>query len=141
MDSWASVPELFRSAAVPLPPPWEAVFGPLRAGKADDMVVVERIESQASGAPDADQPRPSQQPQLVRHGRFGHPDERGQVADATFAVTERIHQSHARRVAQQLEDLRDGIHVPSSQQAGANVRQRARVGAVRFGTREMGVWG
>ena len=36
MDSWASVPELFRSAAVPLPPPWEAVFGPLRAGKADD---------------------------------------------------------------------------------------------------------
>src|SRR5215203_4961941 len=49
MDSWPSVPELFRSAAVPLPPPWEAVFGPLRAGKADDMVVVGQLGQSLDG--------------------------------------------------------------------------------------------
>lgn len=49
MDSWASVPELFRSAAVPLPPPWEAVFGPLRAGKADDLVVVGQLGQSLDG--------------------------------------------------------------------------------------------
>jgi len=49
MDSWASVPELFRSGAVPLPPPWEAVFGPLRAGKPDDMVVVGQLGQSLDG--------------------------------------------------------------------------------------------
>lgn len=49
MDSWASVPELFRSGAVPLPPPWEAVFGPLRAGQADDMVVVGQLGQSLDG--------------------------------------------------------------------------------------------
>ena len=49
MDSWASVPELFRSGAVPLPPPWEAVFGPLRAGKPDDMVVIGQLGQSLDG--------------------------------------------------------------------------------------------
>ena len=49
MESWASVPELFRSGAVPLPAPWEAVFGPLRAGKADDIVVVGQLGQSLDG--------------------------------------------------------------------------------------------
>ena len=49
MDSWAAVPELFRSGAVPLPAPWEAVFGPLRAGKADEMVVVGQLGQSLDG--------------------------------------------------------------------------------------------
>src|SRR5262245_21345033 len=49
MDSWASVPELFRSGAVPLPPPWEAVFGPLRVGKADSMLVVGQLGQSLDG--------------------------------------------------------------------------------------------
>ena len=49
MDSWASVPELFRSGAVPLPAPWETVFGPLRAGKVDDMVVVGQLGQSLDG--------------------------------------------------------------------------------------------
>ena len=49
MDSWATVPELFRSGAVPLPAPWEAVFGPLRAGKADDIVVVGQLGQSLDG--------------------------------------------------------------------------------------------
>ena len=49
MDSWATVPELLRSGAVPLPSPWEAVFGPLRAGKADDIVVVGQLGQSLDG--------------------------------------------------------------------------------------------
>lgn len=49
MDSWNSVPESFRSGAVPLPPPWEAVFGPLRVGKADDMMVVGQLGQSLDG--------------------------------------------------------------------------------------------
>jgi diaminohydroxyphosphoribosylaminopyrimidine deaminase / 5-amino-6-(5-phosphoribosylamino)uracil reductase len=37
---WAPVPEAFRRAAGPLPPPWEELFGPLRHGVVDDLIVV-----------------------------------------------------------------------------------------------------
>lgn len=49
MDSWAAVPELFRSGVIPLPAPWEAVFGPLRAVKADDIVVVGQLGQSLDG--------------------------------------------------------------------------------------------
>src|SRR5262245_39916844 len=49
MDSWATVPELLRSGAVPLPAPWEAVFGPLRVGKADHMMVVGQLGQSLDG--------------------------------------------------------------------------------------------
>jgi diaminohydroxyphosphoribosylaminopyrimidine deaminase / 5-amino-6-(5-phosphoribosylamino)uracil reductase len=49
MESWAFVPESFRSMAVPLPVPWEAVFGPLRAGTVDDMVVVGQLGQSLDG--------------------------------------------------------------------------------------------
>jgi diaminohydroxyphosphoribosylaminopyrimidine deaminase / 5-amino-6-(5-phosphoribosylamino)uracil reductase len=39
-SSWAMVPEAFRRASGPLPPPWEELFGPLRQGGADGLVVV-----------------------------------------------------------------------------------------------------
>jgi diaminohydroxyphosphoribosylaminopyrimidine deaminase / 5-amino-6-(5-phosphoribosylamino)uracil reductase len=38
--SWAPVPTTFRSANRSLPRPWEPIFGPLRRGKIDDLVVV-----------------------------------------------------------------------------------------------------
>jgi len=37
---WAAVPEAFRSAGRPLPPPWEELFGPLRQGVVDELMVV-----------------------------------------------------------------------------------------------------
>ncbi len=49
MESWASVPELFRSLAAPLPAPWEDRFGPLRAGKADDLMVVGQLGQSLDG--------------------------------------------------------------------------------------------
>ena len=39
-SSWATVPDAFRRAGGPLPPPWEELFGPLRKGGADGLVVV-----------------------------------------------------------------------------------------------------
>jgi diaminohydroxyphosphoribosylaminopyrimidine deaminase / 5-amino-6-(5-phosphoribosylamino)uracil reductase len=39
-SAWAAVPRTFRQANGSLPPPWEAMFGPLRRGAVDDLVVV-----------------------------------------------------------------------------------------------------
>src|SRR4051812_6705233 len=39
-SSWATVPDAFRRPGGPLPSPWEELFGPLRKGGADGLVVV-----------------------------------------------------------------------------------------------------
>ena len=41
-DSWSSVPEAFR-AGRRLPEPWEELFGPLRRGMVDELVVIGQI--------------------------------------------------------------------------------------------------
>jgi diaminohydroxyphosphoribosylaminopyrimidine deaminase/5-amino-6-(5-phosphoribosylamino)uracil reductase len=38
--SWEAIPRLFRSAESPLPQPWQDIFGPLRKGVIDDLVLV-----------------------------------------------------------------------------------------------------
>jgi riboflavin-specific deaminase-like protein len=38
--SWKVIPEAFRSAESPLPQPWQDIFGPLRQGAVDDLVLV-----------------------------------------------------------------------------------------------------
>ncbi len=48
-DTWQPVPGLFRSGAGPLPAPWEAIFGPLRRGSADDLVVVGQLGQSLDG--------------------------------------------------------------------------------------------
>jgi diaminohydroxyphosphoribosylaminopyrimidine deaminase / 5-amino-6-(5-phosphoribosylamino)uracil reductase len=37
---WANVPKMFRSPDEKLPPSWQAIFGPLRGGRVDQLVVV-----------------------------------------------------------------------------------------------------
>ena len=49
MESWISVPESFRSMAGPLPPPWEDLFGPLRASQVDDVVAVGQLGQSLDG--------------------------------------------------------------------------------------------
>ena len=49
MDSWAFVPEMFRSGAAPLPAPFEELFGPLRAGKVDDVMAVGQLGQSLDG--------------------------------------------------------------------------------------------
>jgi diaminohydroxyphosphoribosylaminopyrimidine deaminase / 5-amino-6-(5-phosphoribosylamino)uracil reductase len=48
-ESWAAVPAVFRATNEPLPPPWNALFGPLRTGTVDDMVVVGQIGQSLDG--------------------------------------------------------------------------------------------
>jgi riboflavin-specific deaminase-like protein len=51
-SSWESVPELVRSVASAtsrLPPPWEALFGPLRAGNIDNVLVFGQIGQSLDG--------------------------------------------------------------------------------------------
>ena len=49
IDSWPSVPESVRNKMVPLPPPWDALFGPLRGSAADGLVVVGQIGQSLDG--------------------------------------------------------------------------------------------
>jgi riboflavin-specific deaminase-like protein len=49
MESWTAIPEMFRALTVPLPSPWEQLFGPLRHGRADDLVVVGQIGQSLDG--------------------------------------------------------------------------------------------
>lgn len=49
MDSWALVPDAFRALTVPLAQPWEELFGPLRHGRADDLVVIGQIGQSLDG--------------------------------------------------------------------------------------------
>jgi diaminohydroxyphosphoribosylaminopyrimidine deaminase / 5-amino-6-(5-phosphoribosylamino)uracil reductase len=37
---WTGIPQAFRDTTDPLPAPWQDLFGPLRQGTADGMVVV-----------------------------------------------------------------------------------------------------
>jgi riboflavin-specific deaminase-like protein len=39
-SSWTGIPKIFRSAECPLPQPWQDIFGPLRKGVIDDLVLV-----------------------------------------------------------------------------------------------------
>jgi riboflavin-specific deaminase-like protein len=45
---WAGVPAAFRAGAA-LPPPWDALFGPLQSGAVDDLVVVGQIGQSIDG--------------------------------------------------------------------------------------------
>jgi riboflavin-specific deaminase-like protein len=38
--SWDSIPETFRSSEGPLPQPWQDIFGPVRRGLIDELVVI-----------------------------------------------------------------------------------------------------
>ena len=48
-SGWAEFIDIFRSSDRPLPRPWEALFGPLRDGTADDLVVVGQIGQSLDG--------------------------------------------------------------------------------------------
>jgi hypothetical protein len=73
--------------------------------QADDVMVIERVEREAAGAPDSYETRGSQQAKLMGYGRLGQSDQRRQVTDTSLAVGEGIQKPDARRIAEQLEDV------------------------------------
>jgi diaminohydroxyphosphoribosylaminopyrimidine deaminase/5-amino-6-(5-phosphoribosylamino)uracil reductase len=48
-ESWLQVPHLLRARMAPLPAPWEEIFGSLRVGKIDDLVVIGQIGQSLDG--------------------------------------------------------------------------------------------
>jgi riboflavin-specific deaminase-like protein len=48
-NAWSGVPERFRSSHDALPAPWQAIFGPLRNGTRDGLVVVAQIGQSIDG--------------------------------------------------------------------------------------------
>lgn len=48
-DRWAEFMDAFRGSGGPLPPTWDTIFGPLRAGTADGLVVVGQIGQSLDG--------------------------------------------------------------------------------------------
>jgi diaminohydroxyphosphoribosylaminopyrimidine deaminase/5-amino-6-(5-phosphoribosylamino)uracil reductase len=48
-DPWAEFTDIFRHSAGPLPQPWGGLFGPLRTGVSDDLVVVGQIGQSLDG--------------------------------------------------------------------------------------------
>jgi diaminohydroxyphosphoribosylaminopyrimidine deaminase/5-amino-6-(5-phosphoribosylamino)uracil reductase len=48
-DPWAEFTDIFRNSASPLPSPWGELFGPLRTGASDDLVVVGQIGQSLDG--------------------------------------------------------------------------------------------
>ena len=49
MDAWIEFVDIFRRPSGPLPSPWRALFGPLRTGTTDDLVVVGQIGQSLDG--------------------------------------------------------------------------------------------
>ncbi len=48
-DPWIEFSNIFRTGDQPLPPPWDQIFGPLRCGAIDDLVVVGQIGQSLDG--------------------------------------------------------------------------------------------
>lgn len=49
VESWRTIPARFRTSTDALPPPWEDIFGPLRKGTVDDLVVVGQVGQSLDG--------------------------------------------------------------------------------------------
>ena len=49
--AWAPIPAQFRAADRSLPEPWESIFGPLRRGVIDDLVLAENDAADAFAHP------------------------------------------------------------------------------------------
>jgi len=48
-ETWESIPAAFRTPDGHLPAPWDALFGPLRAGRVDELVVVGQLGQSLDG--------------------------------------------------------------------------------------------
>lgn len=80
-------------------------------------MIVERVERLSPCAAHTNEPGAPKEPKLMGYGRLGELDQCRQIADAAFAVTQRVDQTHAGRIAEQPEDVGHRLHGPGRQQA------------------------
>ena len=107
--------------------------------QSDDVMVVERVVGEPPGPPHAHEPCGTQQSQLMGHGRLGHSNERGQIADTSLAVGQSVHEPDASRVAEQPEHLRNGLDGSRTQEQGADALEDSGVGWVWTCTGQVGI--
>jgi len=84
------------------------VFEPL-CEQADDVVVVEGVEDQLSGAALANEPRVAQEAELVGDGGLGDAEEVGDVADTELGAGEGVEDADASGVTEDLECVGEGV--------------------------------
>ena len=77
--------------------------------ESDHMVVIERVERLPARAPYPNQMRSAQQPELMRHCGFAQTHERRQIADATFAMCERINKTDTGGITKESEHVGDRV--------------------------------
>lgn len=105
------------------------------------MMVVERIVREPSGAPDPDEPGGAQETQLMRDRRLAETEQRGEVADAAFAVGQRIHDPDACGVAQELEYSGHRLDGAGPEETGLERRQGRGIRQMAFSARQITVGG
>lgn len=105
--------------------------------KPDHVVVVEGVVRKPAGPAHPDQTRGAEKPELMRHRRLGHADERRQVADATFAVRQGVNQPHACGIAQQLENVGNRLDRARTQKTRLDALEGGNVRPVRRGARHI----
>jgi hypothetical protein len=103
----------------------------------DDVVIVERVERHAAGPPGADKAGLPEKAQLMRNRRLAEPDERRKIADASFAVRQRIEQPYSRRISENLEDIRDSINRSLLEQSCPRGRERVRIRSMALSARRV----
>ena len=98
----------------------------------DHVMVVERVERHAPRAACANEPGTAEQAELVRDRRLAEADEHRKVADASLAMRKGVQQANPRGIAEEFEDVRNGLDGPAGKQARACGAERGRIGRVAF---------
>src|SRR5262245_24618958 len=98
----------------------------------DHVVIVEGVKRHPPAPPRTNEPRATQEPQLMRNGRLTEADERRKVADTALAMRERVEQPHAGWISEQFEDIGDGLDSAFRQQSRTRFSQCGRIRCVKL---------
>jgi hypothetical protein len=97
------------------------------AEELEDVVIVDGVVHESSGAAWTNEAHPSQEAELMGDGRLAHADERGDIADAKLSVRERIEDSHAGWITQDAKRVGKPFDRAGRQQALTSRGGRARI--------------
>jgi hypothetical protein len=84
--------------------------------EAYDVLIVQGVEHHAPGPARPDDSHAPKQPELVRDRGFAQSEQARDVADAELGSGDGVEDSHARRIAEETEGLRQRSHCRSGEQ-------------------------
>lgn len=97
------------------------------AKELEDVVIVDGVVNESSGAARTDEAHASQEAELMGDGRLAHADKRRDVADTELSIRQGIEDPHAGRVAQDTKRVGKRLDGAGREQALATSGRRARV--------------